>query len=267
MSFRTTGVRVVALLWIAAASAAAAPARHSTATRLLPPLSTRDVVYAALGDSTVEGIGASSPETTYPSRIAARLRALYPDARLENLGVAGAVASGVVADQLDRAVALRPALVTLSVGPNDVTGGVPAAEYARNVEIILRALHDRTSAVVVVNLLPDLASTPRFAGSPRRDEVGRRAVELNRILATAAKRWDAELIDLHGRSRDELPGHPELIAGDGYHPSDAGYARWAELMWEGVARRMPRATAKSGRVDAALSREPQRDRVDAVLEP
>ena len=255
---------VAATLTLGGPSATAA---DQAARRRLPPLETRDLVYVALGDSTVEGVGASSPATSYPSRIVERLRLLYPDVRVENLGVAGAVASGVVATQLDRAVALRPALVTLSVGPNDVTTGVPSAEYARNVEVILRALHDRTSAIVVVSLLPDLAVTPRFAGSPRREDVGRRAVELNRILTTAARRWDADVVDLHTRSRDEVPDHPELFADDGYHPSDAGYARWAELMWQAIADRLPSTSARSGHVDAAISREPQRDRVHAVLEP
>ena len=32
----------------------------------------------------------------------------------------------------------------------------------------------------------------------------------------------------------------ELLSTDGYHPSDAGYARWAELMWRGIEKRMNR---------------------------
>ena len=31
---------------------------------------------------------------------------------------------------------------------------------------------------------------------------------------------------------------PALLGKDGYHPSDAGYARWAELMWEGIEPRL-----------------------------
>jgi acyl-CoA thioesterase-1 len=209
--------------------------------RLLPAAGTSEIIYVALGDSTVEGIGATSAATNYPSRIAERLRAHYPQTRLYNLGVAGATAGDVVATQLERAVALRPALVTLSIGPNDVTLGVAAEEYARNVDRILRTLHDRTSAVTVVNLLPDLAITPRFASSPRRAEVGRRAAELNTNLAVAARRVGAEIVDLYTYSRSEVPRHPELVASDGYHPSDAGYARWAEVMWESIARRMPAA--------------------------
>ena len=46
------------------------------------------------------------------------------------------------------------------------------------------------------------------------------------------------LVDLYGPSREEVPQHPELISLDGYHPSDAGYARWAELVWAEVERRI-----------------------------
>jgi lysophospholipase L1-like esterase len=207
--------------------------------RMLPAPSTPGVVYVALGDSTVQGIGATSAETTYPSVIAARLRGIYPQARLENLGVAGAVAHDVAAGQLERAVAFQPALVTLSVGPNDVTGNFSADDYARSIDAILRALSERTSAVVVVNLLPDLALTPRYAKSPLRKKIVRRALEVNAILKRAAAVWDAQLVDLHDASRREVPGHPELFASDGYHPSDAGYARWADLMWHAIARRLP----------------------------
>ena len=54
-------------------------ARAAESERRLPPRGTRGVVYVALGDSTVEGIGASTPERNYPSRMAAKLRDLYPD--------------------------------------------------------------------------------------------------------------------------------------------------------------------------------------------
>ena len=32
--------------------------------------------------------------------------------------------------------------------------------------------------------------------------------------------------------------HDELLARDGYHPSDLGYARWADLMWDAVRTRI-----------------------------
>jgi acyl-CoA thioesterase-1 len=242
---------VAALACIAGIVWSVRAAVNDDGRRMLPPPRTSDMVYVALGDSTVAGIGATSAATNYASRIVARLRDVYGTARLVNLGVPGAVASDVVAGQLDRAVALRPALVTLSIGPNDVTSGVAAADYARNVDRIFRTLREQTSAVVVVNLLPDLALTPRFARSPLRDEVGRRAHELNGLLATAAERFGVEIVDLYTRSRQEVQQHPELFAVDGYHPSDAGYARWAAAMWEGIARRLP-AAASAAANDRAL---------------
>lgn len=205
--------------------------------RALPADCQAPVLYVALGDSTVEGIGATSRPRNYVSRIHDRLRAIYPAARVENLGVSGAVSADVLRRQLDRAVQLRPDLVTLSVGPNDITGGIPIDEYERNMDRILKRLIADTRALVVLNLLPDLAVTPRFVNSDKRDVVGRLAIRFNEVLARKARQYGVETVDLYERSRDEVPRRPELVAGDGYHPSDLGYERWAELMWTRVEPR------------------------------
>jgi len=211
---------------------------RSDAARSLPADRDASLVYVALGDSTVEGVGASSPAASYVGRLHARLRRVYPNARLVNLGVAGATSADVRAGQLERAIALRPHLATLSIGPNDVTGRVPVETYEDNVGVILGRLARETRAVLVVNLLPDLAVTPRFRGSPARDALGRRTLEFNRALGRAARALGVEPVDLYGPSREELPRRPELVWSDGYHPSDAGYARWAELLWAGVEARI-----------------------------
>jgi lysophospholipase L1-like esterase len=208
--------------------------------RALPTDRGTPLVYVALGDSTVEGVGASAADLTYVRRLHARLRTLYPTASLTNLGVGGATSDDVRARQLPRALDRGPHLVTLSVGPNDVTDRVPLERFEENVEAILAALHGRTGAVVVVSLLPDLAVTPRFRASEARQAVARRTEAFNQALAARARAWGAEIVDLHGPSRLEVPRRPELVASDGYHPSDAGYARWAELMWAAVQARLTR---------------------------
>lgn len=206
--------------------------------RTLPRDAAAPVLYVALGDSTVEGIGATEPAATYVARLHARLRAVYPRASVANLGVGGATSADVVDGQLERATLLRPQLVTLSIGPNDITGHVPLAEYERHVETIFRRLTGETGAVVVVTLLPDLAVTPRFRGRPAAPAVGELTVRFNASLARLARRYGVEAVDLYGPSRAEVPRRPELIAPDGYHPSDEGYARWAELVWRGIERRL-----------------------------
>ncbi|PYM74763.1 MAG: GDSL family lipase [Candidatus Rokuibacteriota bacterium] len=233
---------VVALLATACVTdrrAAVSPTPSDAAgARTLPADRGAAILYVALGDSTVEGVGATSRSRNYVSRLHERLRAVYPGARVVNLGVGGATSADVRARQLDRAIALRPHLVTLAIGPNDITTQVPLAAYAQNLETILGRLRRETRAVVVVNLIPDLAVTPRFRGSQHQEAVGRQTIAFNEALERASRAHGAELVNLYAASRREVPLRPELISADGYHPSDAGYARWAELVWAGVAARM-----------------------------
>ena len=217
---------------------ATAPSGTRAAVRMLPADRSVEVVYVALGDSTVEGVGASTAAHNYVGRLAARLRSIYPRTRTVNLGAAGATSYDVLEAQLAQGVAHRPQLVTLSIGPNDITTRVPAQTYAENLEAILARLARDTEAVVVVNLLPDLAVTPRFRNRDRAPLVGRLSADFNKIVARTAKRHGALVVDLYGASRRELPSHPEFLASDGYHPSDLGYARWAELMWQAVRTRI-----------------------------
>jgi acyl-CoA thioesterase-1 len=208
--------------------------------RLLPAEPAASVLYVALGDSTVEGVGASSPARNYVGRLHERLRAVYPRARLMNLGVGGATAAGVLSRQLPRALELQPDLVTLSVGPNDITGKRDLGSYARDIDTILRTLTRRTSAVVVVNLIPDLTVTPRFRGKEIEPRVRQRVVAFNEVLARQAREYGAEVVDLYAASQREVPSRPDLIGPDRYHPSDEGYERWAELMWPGIEARIVR---------------------------
>ena len=227
---------------VVAGCVASAPPAESPpgVARLLPAEPAAPVLYVALGDSTVEGIGASSPARNYVGRLHERLRAVYPRARLINFGEGGATAAGVRSHQLPRALELQPDLVTLSVGPNDITRERNLESYARDIDAILRSLTRRTTAVVVVNLIPDLTVTPRFRGTEIEPQVRRRVVAFNEILARQALAYGAEVVDLYAASQREVPGRPDLIGPDRYHPSDEGYARWAELMWAGIEARIMR---------------------------
>src|SRR5438094_10669058 len=81
-------------------------------TRLLPADRGAAVMYVALGDSTVVGVGASSPERNYVSRGYARLPSAYPDAPLANLGGRGPTSRIERLRPSDRSISLGPHLVT-----------------------------------------------------------------------------------------------------------------------------------------------------------
>jgi acyl-CoA thioesterase I len=223
---------------LAALLAAACTSGRAESARGLPADRSAAVLYVALGDSTVEGVGATSPRRNYVGQLHERLRTVYPNARLANLGKGGATSADVLRRQLDRAIELRPNLVTLSIGPNDITTGVPVEAYEKNLEAILGRLGHETTAVTIVNLIPDLAVTPRFNRSRHREAVGRQTVIFNEALQRTGRAHGAETVNLYVASQREVPAQPELISSDGYHPSDAGYARWAELVWAGVEARI-----------------------------
>ena len=233
--------RVVAAVVLAALGASAAGyAMLRPEHRMLPERRDQPIVYAALGDSTVEGQGATRRDASYVGRLHERLRTRYPGARVVNYGIGGSTSTDVLADQVRRAVGAVPDLVTISVGPNDITTRIPVAKFEHQIGEILTILGRETRAVVVVNLLPDIAVTPRFRSSDVRDVLGRQTVLFNEALGRQARAHGAEVVDLYTVSQREVPARPELLSDDGYHPSDAGYARWAELMWEGISARIPR---------------------------
>jgi acyl-CoA thioesterase I len=203
---------------------------------MLPADRGAPVRYVALGDSTVYGVGASIPENNYVLRLYTHLRSVYPHADVTNLAVSGATSADVVANQLPRAIALHPDLVTLSVGLNDLVQRKDVQEYEGNIGIIFETLRRETGAIVVVSLLPDTVALPFFRGA--ESIVGPQTILFNWALERKSRAQDVELVDLYATTQREVPDRPELLAADRYHPSDEGYARWAELMWGGVKTRI-----------------------------
>jgi lysophospholipase L1-like esterase len=75
--------------------------------RSLPSNRRTPLVYVALGDSTVYGLGASGPSTHYVARLFASLQWEYPAARLTNLGACLATAADVLAQQVPDAATIH----------------------------------------------------------------------------------------------------------------------------------------------------------------
>jgi acyl-CoA thioesterase-1 len=91
------------------------------------------LTIVAFGSSSTEGIGASRPDRSYPSRLAALLKEQLPgmEIRVLNRGVGGEMAPQMVA-RLERDVlAARPDLVIWQLGTNSVLHDIdPAMETA-----------------------------------------------------------------------------------------------------------------------------------------
>ena len=185
------------------------------------------VRYVALGDSYTIGTAVSEAER-WPNQLAERVGEIE---LVANLGVNGYTSADLIADELPQLDALRPELVSLLVGVNDVVRGIPDAEYAANVALILEALADRLPADRIVCVAtPDYTRTPRGAEYGDPDLQSDRIVRINAVLREACEMrgmtFVPEIFEISQRATDE----PSLVAEDGLHPSGEQYGRWVEAI-------------------------------------
>jgi len=195
--------------------------------------------YVALGDSFTIGTSVAIAER-WPEQLAARM----PELELvANLGVNGFTSGDVIDVELPQLPQLRPELVTLLIGVNDVVQGVPEAPYRGNVADILDALVRQVGASrVLVVTTPDYTVTPSGAdyGDPATQAAAiRRNNAINTELAEARGIAVVDIYDLSLRAGQDR----SLVASDGLHPSGAQYALWVERIAPVVAGIVARAAA------------------------
>ena len=190
--------------------------------------------YVALGDSYT--IGTSVPaDERWPEQLVA---ALGPDAPtltlVANLGVNGYTSADLIRDELPALDALKPDVVSVLIGVNDVVQGVPVAVYEANVAAILESLLVRLPAERIIAVaIPDYTVTPagRDYGDPRQQHDG--IVASNAIMKRLAGDRGIAYIDIFDISL-EAAMDGSLVADDGLHPSGAQYGRWVERILPAV---------------------------------
>lgn len=193
----------------------------------------RAVRFVALGDSYTIGTDVR-PRERWPNQL---VRALRPDIQLilsANLGRSGATSEDVVLEQLPQLRTLRPNLVSLLVGVNDVVVGTEPETYRANVATILDAILERLPADrVVVITTPDYTLTPRGGDYGDREEQRAGIVLMNAIATQEARVRGMHVVDISAIS-DRVMEDPSLLADDALHPSAKQYAGWVELIARSV---------------------------------
>jgi lysophospholipase L1-like esterase len=144
--------------------------------------------------------------------------------------VSGTLASRALADQLPKAVAAKPTLVTMWLGVNDLNAQVDATTYATTLNAIVDVLTSGTEARVFIGNVPDLRAVPVYAALPEAAlaALSLRSAAYNAAIAAAAARAPTRVtvVDLNTGSAALVSSG--TVAGDGFHPSDAGYALIAD---------------------------------------
>jgi lysophospholipase L1-like esterase len=183
-----------------------------------------------LGDSTAAGVGASSADGAMPRRVAS---ALGRPVDLTVLAVSGDRVADVVDDQVEAVAALRPDVVLVSIGANDVVHLTSNDAFRDSYEQVLDAIPEGTTVVLLG--VPDMGAPPRFA-QPLRAVAGWRGRHLERIAREVADEAGVLFVDIAGETGPEMRADTgRTFAIDKYHPSDAGYALWADAVVEVIA--------------------------------
>ncbi len=197
------------------------------------PMKTGPIVYVALGDSTGAGVGARNGG--YVARLFQRLAERRPGSKLNNLCISGSDTEDVLRAQLEKGVAMNPDLVTLGIGINDIGHRMTLDQFSKNYDQILSTLKEKTHAEIVVTNIPDISTAPVIPGA-MRGQYQQQIIQFSKRLEEIAARHGVTVFDVYTITTKELPSHPEYFSADGFHPSDQGYALWAEQMWPTVAR-------------------------------
>lgn len=175
-----------------------------------------EVTLVAIGDSLAQGLGALHPHRSWAGRLAAAVEARTGRrVRVICLGVCGATAADVLAEQLPRVPAPawrgEPAtLVALEVGTNDASRGTDPEEYRRLLTRLCAAL----PAGSLVGDVPDLQRGRVRAAGARLSRVAREVV---------AAHPDLRLVRVEAATRRMAPWEfgPDLA-----HPNGLGYRRF-----------------------------------------
>jgi len=186
------------------------------ASRILTSVAHR---FVAVGDSFTEGVG--DWDERYPNgvrgwadRVAKQLGKVDADTAYANLALRSRTLDEVVRDQVDRAVALDPTLVSFFAGGNDLL------QVRSDVVDLLDRYEDAVARLAASGARVLLFTSYDLRLSPVLEPLRRRNDQLNRRIRQVALDHDALLVD-HWAMR--AYAHPRMWEADRLHMSRHGH--------------------------------------------
>jgi lysophospholipase L1-like esterase len=181
--------------------------------------------YVVIGDSTAEGLDDPDERGGYrgwADRLAERIAAVQGELLYANLAVRGKTTRQIREEQLEPALAMKPDLVVMSAGMNDmIRPRFDAAAYAGDVEAMQRPLIGQ-GATVMMFTLPDLRAI-----MPLARLFGDRTLRLNAAMRATCAATGAILCDL---GKYPIGTDPRVWSDDRLHANALGHARVTEAL-------------------------------------
>lgn len=193
------------------------------------------LTYVVLGDSTAAGVGGNYDAGIAVSTAAELGRRFRVS--MSNFAVSGARLAGVRTSQLALAQQLRPDVVLVSAGANDVTHLTGIRSMREDLRAVIATLTAANPAVkIVITGSPDMGSPPRVPWLLRGLATCRTA-QVNRMFrAEAARHPNVTFAPIAEVTGPMFRRDRSLFAADRFHPNDRGYATWVPVLNEALAR-------------------------------
>jgi lysophospholipase L1-like esterase len=205
------------------------------------------IKIVAVGSSSTAGAGASSPEASYPSRLAIELRERFPghDITVLNRGVNGEEAQEMLARFQTSVLAEKPDLVLWQLGTNAVLRDQPLPPASSMIEKGVAQLKAAGADIILID--------PQFAPKVIAKSALARMLDL---LAFKAKQYNVNLFQRFAVMRDwrERQGlaFETFVSPDQLHMNDWSYACVAKVLSASIAEAATRATASASASDELI---------------
>jgi acyl-CoA thioesterase I len=209
------------------------------------------LTIVAIGSSSTAGAGASSPAATYPSRLAAELRARFPGREITvlNRGVNGDETTNMMARFSADVLAVHPQLVLWQIGTNSVLRDHPLSPHAVQLHDGIERLKAAGADVVLID--------PQFAPAVLAKSETSGMVEQ---IALAAKGENVDLFQRFAVMRSwydvQHLSFDAFMSPDRLHMNDSSYACIAKLLGIAIAEAATRPIAAAVVHPASISARP-----------
>jgi lysophospholipase L1-like esterase len=192
----------------------------------------KPVVIVAFGSSSTWGTGSTSPEYTYPNRLAAQLRRQYPGADITvlNRGKGGEDAAEMMKRLQTEVIDMNPDLVIWQVGTNAVLRNLDPTETAKLVEEGIGRIQAAGADLVLVDPQYSPAVNAKAENASRMVQLLGKVAELRHV--GFFPRFEV-MRDWH--EKQSMPFDSFVIA-DGLHMNDWGYACFAQLLGDDIIK-------------------------------
>lgn len=181
-----------------------------------------------LGDSLMAGTGSTNEENSLAYLIASKLTDTQ-NINLINMASPGVGVSDVLNRQVPEVIKEQPDYVLVMIGTNDVHNIVSSGNFRKMYDQVLKELTSNTKARITIINIPYIGSD-KIVFSPWDKILDYRITEFNKIIDKLAEDNGLSVVNLNAEFRDKFRKSSDLYSHDQFHPSDKGYALWAEYI-------------------------------------